>query len=229
MRCQCTRRDFIARGMYGLGLGAGLPFILNRTSAALAAQALQGTSIKLPAKTSSYKAWGEHLQVYAATEAVQAELNFWQQQLAGAALDLPCDNPQGSRQTRHAQVLNSRLDKTFTQQLLQRDLVEKVEAALPPDHAPRVGVRELRICDRPAADRQVQRIDGRPQRELSQHEAPGRRRRADKPPGAQMRPECVVRLQNRLLKNVRGRTAPHPFERLCPVLQSQTPRDFSAR
>src|SRR4030095_14260387 len=46
MRCSCTRRDFIARGMYGLGLGAGLPFILNRTSAALAAQALEGTSIE---------------------------------------------------------------------------------------------------------------------------------------------------------------------------------------
>src|SRR6187200_3520918 len=46
MRCQCTRRDFIAKGMYGLGLGAGLPFLLNRTSAALAAQALEGTSIE---------------------------------------------------------------------------------------------------------------------------------------------------------------------------------------
>ena len=45
-RCLCNRRDFIARGMYGLGLGAGLPFILNRTSAALAAQALEGTSIE---------------------------------------------------------------------------------------------------------------------------------------------------------------------------------------
>ena len=46
MRCNCSRRDFIARGMYGLGLGAGLPFLLNRTSAALAAQALQGTSVE---------------------------------------------------------------------------------------------------------------------------------------------------------------------------------------
>ena len=46
MRCSCSRRDFIARGMYGLGLGAGLPLLLNRTSAALAAQALQGTSIE---------------------------------------------------------------------------------------------------------------------------------------------------------------------------------------
>ena len=32
--------------MYGLGVGAGLPLILDRTSAALAAQALQGTSIE---------------------------------------------------------------------------------------------------------------------------------------------------------------------------------------
>ena len=44
--CSCSRRDFLARGMYGLGVGAGLPLILNRTSAALAAQALQGTSIE---------------------------------------------------------------------------------------------------------------------------------------------------------------------------------------
>jgi uncharacterized protein (DUF1501 family) len=46
MRCSCSRRDFLVRGTYGLGVGAGLPFILNRTSAALAAQALQGTSIE---------------------------------------------------------------------------------------------------------------------------------------------------------------------------------------
>jgi uncharacterized protein (DUF1501 family) len=32
--------------MYGLGLGAGLPLILNRTSAVLAAEALQGTSLE---------------------------------------------------------------------------------------------------------------------------------------------------------------------------------------
>jgi len=44
--CRCNRRDFIVRGMYGLGLGAGLPFLLNRTSAALAAQALEGTSLE---------------------------------------------------------------------------------------------------------------------------------------------------------------------------------------
>jgi uncharacterized protein (DUF1501 family) len=34
------------RGLYGIGVGAGLPLILNRTSAALAAQALEGTSVE---------------------------------------------------------------------------------------------------------------------------------------------------------------------------------------
>lgn len=44
--CACSRRDFLARGLYGIGIGAGLPFILSRTSAALTAQALEGTSFE---------------------------------------------------------------------------------------------------------------------------------------------------------------------------------------
>jgi uncharacterized protein (DUF1501 family) len=46
MICNCSRRDFLTRGLYGIGLGAGLPMVLSRTSAALAAQALQGTSFE---------------------------------------------------------------------------------------------------------------------------------------------------------------------------------------
>src|SRR5882672_1191103 len=42
--CSCSRREFLARGLYGIGVGAGLPLFLSRTSAALTAQALQGTS-----------------------------------------------------------------------------------------------------------------------------------------------------------------------------------------
>jgi uncharacterized protein (DUF1501 family) len=45
-RCGCSRRDFLARGLYGIGVGAGLPLVLSRTSAVLAAQALQGTSVE---------------------------------------------------------------------------------------------------------------------------------------------------------------------------------------
>ena len=46
MKCSCSRRDFLARGLYGIGRGSGLPLFLRRTSAALTAQALQGTSIE---------------------------------------------------------------------------------------------------------------------------------------------------------------------------------------
>src|SRR5688572_22684776 len=46
IKCSCSRRDFLARGLYGIGIGAALPLVLSRTSAALAAQALQGTSIE---------------------------------------------------------------------------------------------------------------------------------------------------------------------------------------
>jgi uncharacterized protein (DUF1501 family) len=42
----CCRRDFLARGLYGIGIGAALPVFLSRTSAALTAQALQGTSVE---------------------------------------------------------------------------------------------------------------------------------------------------------------------------------------
>jgi uncharacterized protein (DUF1501 family) len=46
IKCPCSRRDFLARGLYGLGIGAALPLVLSRTSAALAAQALQGTGVE---------------------------------------------------------------------------------------------------------------------------------------------------------------------------------------
>ena len=44
--CSCSRRDFLARGLYGIGVGASMPLLLSRTSAALMAQALQGTSVE---------------------------------------------------------------------------------------------------------------------------------------------------------------------------------------
>src|SRR5438105_9104469 len=46
MTCNCSRREFLARGLYGIGLGTTLPVFLSRTSAALTAQALQGTSME---------------------------------------------------------------------------------------------------------------------------------------------------------------------------------------
>ena len=44
--CSCSRREFLTRGLYGIGVTAAMPEFLHRTSAALAAQALQGTSVE---------------------------------------------------------------------------------------------------------------------------------------------------------------------------------------
>lgn len=44
--CRPSRREILTRGLYGLGVGAALPVFLSRTSAALTAQALRGTSIE---------------------------------------------------------------------------------------------------------------------------------------------------------------------------------------
>ncbi len=44
--CRCSRRDFLRKGLYGIGVTAGLPVLLNRTAAALTAQALGGTSME---------------------------------------------------------------------------------------------------------------------------------------------------------------------------------------
>ena len=48
--CACSRRDFLRKGLYGIGLTAGLPALLGRTSAALAAEALAGNQEKYPGR-----------------------------------------------------------------------------------------------------------------------------------------------------------------------------------
>ena len=77
-------------------------------------------SVKLPAKTSAFKDWAARLQAYAGSESLREELSWWQTQLAGPSADLPCENPQGGRQHRHAQTVSVRLDAERTQQLLQQ-------------------------------------------------------------------------------------------------------------
>ena len=74
----------------------------------------------LPAKTSAFRAWANRLHAYAASDSLREELGLWQQQLAGAHVALPCDNPQGGRQHRHGHTLSVRLDASRTRQLLQQ-------------------------------------------------------------------------------------------------------------
>ncbi|WP_193076124.1 condensation domain-containing protein, partial [Pseudomonas sp. FME51] len=79
-----------------------------------------GQEVTLPAKTSSTKVWAEHLQDYANSEALQQELSYWQDQLSDVNTDLPCDNPEGSMQGQYAASAQTRLDPTYTRQLLQQ-------------------------------------------------------------------------------------------------------------
>ncbi len=44
--CGCSRRDFLRKGLYGVGVTAGLPLLLSRTTEALTAEALRGTSME---------------------------------------------------------------------------------------------------------------------------------------------------------------------------------------
>ncbi|OPA84560.1 hypothetical protein BFW87_29090 [Pseudomonas fluorescens] len=76
-------------------------------------------SVKLAPKTSAFKAWAEQLTDYAASDAVQAQLGYWLQTLGHDADDLPCDNPAGGLQNRHAGTVQTRLDATLTRRLLQ--------------------------------------------------------------------------------------------------------------
>jgi amino acid adenylation domain-containing protein/non-ribosomal peptide synthase protein (TIGR01720 family) len=81
------------------------------------AQRVAGQALQLPSKTSAFKRFAEQMQQYARSESVQAELGYWQAQ--GSIAELPCDNPAGSLENRHARVVQSRLDSTLTRQLLQ--------------------------------------------------------------------------------------------------------------
>ncbi|MFJ4068427.1 non-ribosomal peptide synthase/polyketide synthase [Pseudomonas sp. NPDC089996] len=78
-----------------------------------------GQTLQLPAKTSSYKAWGERLGEHARSAPMAEQLGYWQQMLEGAPQDLPRDNPHGAMDNRHARSVATRLDATRTRQLLQ--------------------------------------------------------------------------------------------------------------
>ncbi|MGE8391444.1 amino acid adenylation domain-containing protein [Pseudomonas sp. BIGb0427] len=75
-----------------------------------------GQAVQLPAKTSAYQAWSVQLQDY--LERAGEQLPYWQAQLEHA-VDLPCDNRQGTLYNRDAASIEIRLDVQHTRQLLQ--------------------------------------------------------------------------------------------------------------
>ena len=83
-------------------------------------QLVAGQEAQLPAKTSPLRDWTARLQAYAGSESLREELGWWQAQLSGAHVALPCTNPEGGRQERHGQTVSVRLDAERTRQLLQQ-------------------------------------------------------------------------------------------------------------
>ena len=79
-----------------------------------------GQAAHLPAKTSPLRDWAARLQAYAGSESLREELDWWQGQLSGAPVALPCANPDGGLQERHGQTVSVRLDAERTRQLLQQ-------------------------------------------------------------------------------------------------------------
>ncbi len=79
-----------------------------------------GQSVSLPAKTSALRDWASRLQAYAGSESLREELSVWQHQLAGPAVTLPVDRPQGTLRNRDADTVSVRLNAEHTRQLLQQ-------------------------------------------------------------------------------------------------------------
>ncbi|MFJ5254176.1 non-ribosomal peptide synthase/polyketide synthase [Pseudomonas sp. NPDC088414] len=82
-------------------------------------QLLDDQPLSLPSRTSAFKDWGEHLQRYANSPALQAELAWWQACLSDVSTDLPCKRVDASQDNRLAQTVQTRLGAELTRQLLQ--------------------------------------------------------------------------------------------------------------
>ncbi|MFL6612056.1 MAG: condensation domain-containing protein, partial [Pseudomonas sp.] len=83
-------------------------------------QCIDRQTLQLPAKTSPFRDWAARLQAYAGSESLREELSWWQGQLNGPDVTLPCARPDGGRQERHADIVSLRLDAERTRQLLQQ-------------------------------------------------------------------------------------------------------------
>ncbi len=95
--------------------------------------ALNNEPVALPAKTSSFRAWSEHLANYANSTELQAELPEWTSKNWGAAARLPLDHTDGDNiesSTRHVTVELSQELTHVLQQELPKSLRSKMHEGL---------------------------------------------------------------------------------------------------
>ncbi|NEQ48311.1 MAG: amino acid adenylation domain-containing protein [Leptolyngbya sp. SIOISBB] len=83
-------------------------------------QAAQGRSLQLPAKTTSFQQWAQHLQTVAQSPTIQVEQAYWQSVLSQPSLSLPLDFPEGKENAiASTQTFDHQLSSALTQTLLQ--------------------------------------------------------------------------------------------------------------
>ncbi len=92
--------------------------ILLEDLAQLYSQALAGSSLRLAARTSSFKAWGEHLASWQRQGLGDSELAYWQAYAETAPTPLRVPRPQGSRALGATARVQVQLDPARTRALL---------------------------------------------------------------------------------------------------------------
>ena len=93
--------------------GVSWRVLLEDLQAAYAGQALAQ-------KTSALQDWATQLSAHASSDALAAELAWWQQQAQGVSGQLPGARAEGSQALRHRQVVSVGLNREQTRQLLQQ-------------------------------------------------------------------------------------------------------------
>ncbi|HEX6912006.1 MAG TPA: amino acid adenylation domain-containing protein [Longimicrobium sp.] len=94
------------------------PILLQDLQSAFTALA-SGAEPRLPAKTTSFRAWAERLAAHARTPAVLREAEFWQSSLPASLPALPMDDPSAPDTEEFAARVEVALDEAETEALVQ--------------------------------------------------------------------------------------------------------------
>ena len=82
-------------------------------------QLIRGESVRLPAKTTSYKTWSERLQSYARSEELRREATHWLAPSYQSVSQLPVDYPDGTNDVSSVRTFHVSLDEDETAALLR--------------------------------------------------------------------------------------------------------------
>ncbi|KYC42725.1 non-ribosomal peptide synthetase [Scytonema hofmannii PCC 7110] len=82
-------------------------------------QLSQGQTISLPAKTTSFKDWAQHLVEYGQSDVLKSELPYWLSVSSASVYSIPVDHTAGANTVSSARTISVFLNEAQTQALLQ--------------------------------------------------------------------------------------------------------------